>query len=274
MNILTLLACQIDIPSMTMAAERDAHLARSAEQIHIALGRKPADLVVLPELSSLEYSRAAFERLDDLAEPLEGPSYRTWAAVARAHGCCVAYGFARRGTRGDHISIAAVGPDGALLGYYDKLHLAQFGASMEKEYFTRGDRIFTFDVKGFCISPIICYDLRIPELSRALTLEHNVDLILHCGAYARDESFATWHGFATTRALENQVFFLSLNRAGRAFGNSVMCWPWMDDDRPPTVFAAHEEEFRYFVLRRAELDAARANYSFLSDRLASYDLDQ
>ena len=32
------------------------------------------------------------------------------------------------------------------------------------------------------------------------------DVITHCGAYYRDASFHTWHSFATTRALENQVF--------------------------------------------------------------------
>jgi len=47
---------------------------------------------------------------------------------------------------------------------------------------------------------------------------HDVDLILHVGAYARDESFYSWHAFAVTRAVENQFFVLSLNRAGTHFG--------------------------------------------------------
>ncbi len=39
-----------------------------------------------------------------------------------------------------------VGPDGALVGHYDKLHLAQYGASMEKKYDHRGNHLFVFEV--------------------------------------------------------------------------------------------------------------------------------
>ena len=270
---LQVLACQIDIPTMTCVAERDAHLERSAALVRASLTDAPVDLVVLPELSSLDYSRAAFENLGELAEPLEGASFQTWRLVAQAHQCHVAYGFARSDGARRFITIAVVGPDGTLLGYYDKIHLAQFGASMEKEYFSRGDKVFTFEINGFRISPIICYDIRIPELSRVLVVEHGVDLILHCGAYYRDASFATWHAFATTRAIENQVYFLSLNRAGEQYGQSLFCLPWMDEATRAESFAPHDEDIRRLRLDRATIDDARMSYSFLKDRRADYSLD-
>lgn len=271
-STLTLLACQIEVPPTPDAATRDAHLAQSAQKVDEALRNQRVDLVVLPELSSIDYSRAAFNRLDLLAEPLDGPSFQCWRAVARAHGCHIAYGFARREGANYYVTIAVVDPEGALVGYYDKIHLAQYGASMEKEYFARGSRIFTFEVNGFRIAPIICYDIRIPELSRTLTIDHGVDLILHCGAYFRDRTFATWHSFATARAIENQIFYLSLNRAGGNFGESLFCWPWMDENTPPERFAAHDEEFRRIELDHNVLLAARENFSFLQDRLPSYAL--
>lgn len=271
---LRLLACQIAIPPMTTPAQRDAHLAKSAAKVTGALEATGTaiDLVVLPELSTLDYSRATFTRLDDLAEPLNGPSFRTWAAVAKAHRVHVVFGFARAGAGGPFICTAAVGPDGTLLGGYDKIHLAQYGASMEKEYFQRGDHLFLFGVKGFTLAPIICYDIRIPELTRALVMDHGADVILHCGAYFRDESFATWHDFATARALENQVFFLSLNRAGADYGNSLFCRPWMDETAPPTSFPDHDEAFKILTLSRDTLTCARRDYSFLADRLPDYRL--
>lgn len=149
--------------------------------------------------------------------------------------------------------------------------MCQYGASMEKEYFDRGDHVFTFKVKGFTLAPIICYDIRIPELCRTLTLQHNVDVILHCGAYYRDESFATWHAFTTTRALENQVFFLSLNRAGDTWGNSTFCWPWMDESIAPVNFADTAEDFRFITLTRDRMDQVREDYTFLKDRLENYE---
>jgi len=270
-DTLSLLACQIDIPATESAAARDDHLADSSRKVRAQLSAQPADLVVLPELSSIDYSRVAFNRLDEIAEPLDGASFQTWRTVAKEHGCHVSYSFARQGQAGTHISIAVVAPDGNLVGHYDKLHLCQYGASMEKEYFLAGDHIFTLNIKGFKISPIICYDIRIPEMSRTLTLKHGVDLILHCGAYYRDESFDTWHSFATTRAMENQIFFLSLNRAGPTWGNSIYCGPWMDENTPPEIFASTAEDFRRLTVSKERLQQARMAYSFLADRLPDYD---
>ena len=158
------------------------------------------------------------------------------------------------------------------MGYYDKIHLAQYGASMEKEYFGRGAELFVFEVNGFRVAPIICYDIRIPELSRALAVDNGVEVILHSGAYFRDASFYSWHHFAVSRAIENQIYFLSLNRAGENYGRSTFCHPWMDENCPPVIFAEHDEQIMRVTLDRREIDHARERYSFLSDRLAHYQL--
>lgn len=268
---LSLLACQIDIPAMTTAAERDQHLVRSAQKVEAQLLTAPADIVILPELSSIDYSRTAFACLNVLAEQLDGASFECWRDIARRHNTFVTYSFARKSDDAYFISIAVVNPEGELVGHFDKLHLAQYGASMEKEYFTRGDHLLTFDVKEFRLAPFICYDIRFPELARTLVLKHGVDVILHCGAYFRDPSFHTWHAFATTRALENQVFFLSLNRAGQDYGNSLFCYPWMDETSGPVNFKDHDEDFQRIELDPQRLSDARESYTFLQDKRDSYD---
>ena len=272
---LTVLACQVAVPPMTNIAEQEAHLQLSADKVRVRLAaaERPVDLVVLPELSSIDYSRETFSHLSMLAEKLDGPSFQIWRSVAAEHGVYVSYGFARAGEEGPFICTAVVGPNGKLVGYYDKLHLAQYGASIEKEYFVRGSHLFVFEIKGFRLAPIICYDIRIPELSRTLVIDEGVNVILHCGAYFRDESFHTWHTFATARALENQVFFLSLNRAGINYGRSLFCLPWQDERTLPTVFADTAEDFRIITLERSALDKARHDYSFLKDRLDSYRIE-
>lgn len=269
---LSLLACQIEVPVTRSAAARDAHLAAMRAKVETALSRATADLVVLPELSSIEYSRLAFEALDALAEPAEGPSLATWSAVAQRFGCHVAFSFPRREGGAVFITLAVVGPDGRLAGSYDKIYLAQFGASMEKEFFTQGDGLSVFDIKGFRVGLSICADIRIPELSRALTLDGRADLILHSGAYYRDSTFHSWHSFVVARALENQVFFLSLNRAGTDYGASMLCPPWVDEIRKPYLFADTGEELVRLVADRAEITLARENYAFLKDRKAQHAL--
>ena len=269
---LRILACQITVPETISVADRDRHLDELGQKVNRELGRSPADLVLLPELSSIDYSRASFDRLDLLAEALDGPSFQRWSAVACDHGLHIAYSFPRRVGDGYRITLAVVGPSGDLAGHYDKIHLAQYGASMEKEYFGVGKKLFLFEIDGFKLSPIICYDIRIPELSRVLAVDHGVDVILHSGAYFRDASFFSWHHFAISRALENQIFFLSLNRAGAVYGHSIFCPPWADENREPITFAEHDEQLMRVVVRRDEINHARQHYSFLADRLDRYDL--
>ncbi|MEO1138136.1 MAG: carbon-nitrogen hydrolase family protein [Pseudomonadota bacterium] len=268
-DTLTLLACQISIPAMTAIAERNAHLTACVAKVDACLkaSTRRVDLVVMPELSSLDYARDTFENLAELAEPLDGPSFQAWRRLAQDHEVHVVYGFARAAQDGPRICSAVVGPQGQLVGYYDKLHLAQYGASMEKDYFTRGEHLLVFTLKGFRIAPIICYDIRFPDLSRVLVVDHEVDLLLHCGAYYRDESFHTWHAFATTRALENQVHLLSLNRAGQSYGNSVFCLPWHDETCRPEVFEGREEDFRLITLDQRTQAKVRERYTFLKDRI-------
>lgn len=275
---LTLLACQPDIPPTPTALSRDAHVARLVRLLDREFAAAPADppvdLVVLPELATIDYSRDAFARLDDLAETPEGPSFHAFAALARRHGAAVSFGFSRRAAGGFRISQAVIGADGRLVALYDKIHLAQYGASMEKEYFQRGERVAVFELAGVRIAPIICYDIRIPELCRTLALDNGVGFILHSGAYFRDESFASWPAFAVTRAMENQVYLLSLNRAGADYGGSMFCPPWVDETVDIHAFPQHEEACRRLVVDPARLAAVRRDYSFLSDRLADYRLGQ
>lgn len=265
-----LLACQIEIPSTPTSAARDAHLDSVAQKLATKLAETPVDLVVLPELSAIEYSRESFGQLDLLAEDLEGPSFERFREIAKRFDVAIVYGIPRKGDGGYHISQVAVGPDGEVIGCFDKLHLAQYGASMEKEYFKRGKAPFSFTFLGVKIAPIICYDIRFPELARSLALEHKADLILHCGAYARDPSFYSWHHFVVARALENQLFFLSLNRAGADFGNSIFCPPWVDEAAPAVPFPQHDEAFIVCDVDLARIAEVRRKYSFLADRRASY----
>lgn len=271
---LTLLACQIAVPAMKTAQERDANLAASAVKVreHLKAATAPVDLIVLPELSSIDYTRATFDNLDQIAEQLDGPSFKSWSSVAQEFGVHIVYGFARQGVSARYITTGIIGPDGDMIGHYDKLHLAQFGASMEKEYFASGDHSTVFTINNFRIAPIICYDIRFPELARHLTLNHNVDLILHCGAYYRDPSFQSWHPFVITRALENQIAVLSLNRAGTQYGSSIFCPPWTDETTPTLNFADTSEDFRLINLDPEALLNARRTYSFLNDRLSHYNI--
>jgi len=265
-----MLACQIAIPTVRNAGQKFNHIDRVIEKVSISLEQRPAQLVVFPELSTIEYSRKAFDQLSELAENLDGPSVERMCGLAKRYRTAVVFGMPRCSEGRYYISQVAIGCDGEIMTCYDKLHICQYGASMEKEFFHPGRSLGIFSVAGFRFAPIICYDIRIPELSRSLALEKEVDCILHCGAYYRDESFASWHSFAMTRAMENQLYLLSLNRAGEQYGDSLFCLPWMDESQSEVHFSTHGEDFRYLQIERSRIDAAREQYTFLADRLPDY----
>lgn len=267
---LTILACQIMVPAFTTDVERDRHLDRIAAEIRSRLQRRKHDLVVLPELSSIDYSPASFDNLEILAESLDGPSFQRFGPLAREFGAMIVYGIPRRGEDAYYITQVAVDGSGEPVGHFDKLHLAQYGASMEKDYFKRGNHIFVFQHNGITISPIICYDIRNPDLTRTLVIEHGVQLVLHCSAHARDESFYSWHHFSVCRAIENQIYFLSLNRAGNDYGNSIFCTPWVDQDSPGLLFPTSAEKFATIEIETDLIEIIRKKYPLLEDRIGDY----
>ena len=70
-------------------------------------------------------------------------------------------------------------------------------------------------------------------------------MIPHPTAFCRDETFHTWQAFATTRAIENQVYFVSVNRAGDDFGDSMLIETWMDETVPLRQLSTGEEFARW-----------------------------
>ncbi len=264
-----MLAYQATVPETLTSSARDRHVERLVSRLDSSLGEGPADLVVLPELVTIDYSRSAFARLEALAEDLDGPSYQRFASLAARHRAPLVYSFPRRSDRGYRICLSVLGPDGDLIGYYDKLHLAQYGASMEKEYFEPGDRLLLFSVAGITIAPAICYDIRFPGLFTKLCGDLGADLVVHCGAYYRDPSYPSWPSFVVTRALENQVYVLSLNRAGDSYGGSMFCPPWIDQNIAMTRLG-NSEELAYFDVDKGEIARVRETYSFRKDARADY----
>jgi predicted amidohydrolase len=281
---INVLAVQTSVPQMTTSADRDAHTIRVAGMIDgyvktHAESLLQIDLVVLPELSSIEATRPAFECLEQIGEPLDGFSYSVFGPLAKEHKLFIAYGIARRDERardeGDdgvpsdpanyYICHVVVGPDGLIVGHYDKMHICQFGSSVEKDFFQPGDHFFTFQVRGFKVSIVICYDFRFAKALNRLAWDLDVDLLLHPVAFHRDSTFAIFHTCAKVRAMENQIYWLSVNRAGAEYGHSLFSPPLVTDESPVQTMSEHAEQLHVFQVTRKALVAAHAELSFRID---------
>ncbi|MEM7378368.1 MAG: carbon-nitrogen hydrolase family protein [Pseudomonadota bacterium] len=265
------LAFQLDAAGVSNATRRDAHVDRVVDAVHAAVDRAGGvDLVLLPELSTVDYSAAAFDALAELAEPLDGPSVARFAALARALDATVVFGMPRVDAHGRYfIAQVAVDATGHPLGHNDKVHIAQIGASAEKRWFHRGSQGLAFEVRGWRLGVVICYDMRFPTYLSRLVNRHALDAVLHPVAFTRDGSWPSWHAFVQTRAMEHQVYWLSLNRAGTDWGHSLLCPPWVDETTRPLAFDARESS-EVIELSRTALAEARTQYPFRQDALSDY----
>lgn len=265
-----ILAYQPRIEGIQSVVDRRSHVRRMLQVLEAVCRREPGvSLILLPELATIEYSVGSFEKLAELAEPLEGETFSAISAFAQNVGCAVCYGFPQVENGRYFISQVFVGQSGELLAYYNKLHLAHFGASMEPDYFSRGDKLAVIEYQGIRFGIIICYDFRFTELIKTLVNLHQVDVILHPVAFTKDNTFASWHHFVICRAMENQIYFLSVNRAGEAWGSSILCPPWVDDGTRPIVMGEREET-RLMAIDKQIIHAVREMYPFSRDKLADY----
>ncbi|MCK9387407.1 MAG: carbon-nitrogen hydrolase family protein [Sulfuritalea sp.] len=128
-------------------------------------------------------------------------------------------------------------PQGRRVARYDKIHLFGFNkgeeAYDEGATIERGDQVVAFDSPLGRIGIAICYDLRFPELFRAMAqLQNPVDLLVLPAAFTETTGRAHWELLLRARAVENQCYVLAAAQGGRhptgrmTHGNSMIIDPW------------------------------------------------
>ncbi len=204
-----------------------ASLARAARVIERA-SAEGAQLVVLPETSTSGFTMEPSR----YAEPLNGSSATTLARLAVAKKVHVLAGIATRevvqGREVFRNSALLFGPDGALLAQYRKQRL--FAVGGEDRAYQPGNSPVIADISGVRIAPFICYDLRFPELFRAAAPSVDAMILIANWPAARQ---AHWDVLTQARAIENQCFFVAVNRIGSGGGadydgGSAAWSPWGD----------------------------------------------
>ena len=204
-------AIQLEVTDAEPPAER---VNRTADLVRAQPG---ADLVVLPELwvpGAFAYTRWA-----ETAEALDGPSVAALAMAARDICAHVHMGsFVERDGTDLYNTSVLFGPDGGVHAAYRKIHLFGFGEG-EPTLLAAGKEVVVADVGGTAVGLSTCYDLRFPELYRAL-LDAGAEVVL-CVAGWPAARIAHWSTLARARAIENQVVMVALNTAGTHAGKEM-----------------------------------------------------
>jgi predicted amidohydrolase len=125
------------------------------------------------------------------------------------------------------------GPDGETVARYDKIHLFGFNKDEESYEESRtivaGTKVVGFDAGFGQIGLSVCYDLRFPELYRAMG---TCTLIVVPAAFTYTTGQAHWEILLRARAIENQCYVLAAAQGGRhlngrrTWGHSMLIDPW------------------------------------------------
>ena len=172
-----------------------------------------AELIVFPECALTGYGFADKAEAMSVAEPIPGPSTAAVASACEARGVHAVFGLLERD--GDRLFNACVlvGP-GGVVGSYRKIHLPYLGVDM---FADPGDRPFAvLQAARLKIGMHICYDAGFPESCRVLSLL-GADLLVLPTNWPTHAECAAEHMMAT-RAMENVVFTIAVNRVGEERG--------------------------------------------------------
>ena len=219
----------------TPSVERNVEAARA---LIAEAARAGARLAVLPEYFCF-MGRSDRDKLAIAETPGDGPIQRMLAETAREHRLWLVGGTLplRSGSDGDRAMNANLvfSPDGVPVARYDKIHLFRYDNGREQYDEGRtlqpGSTPASFDADGFRVGLSVCYDLRFPELYRAL-MRPPCDLLCVPSAFTHPTGAAHWEVLLRARAIENQCYVIAAAQGGthengrRTFGHSLVIDPW------------------------------------------------
>lgn len=214
----------------------EANLAACAEALASAAERG-AQLALLPENFAYMGPEAGRRAV---AEPLgRGPVQERLSASAQRHGLTIiAGGFPEQSSQPERPfnTCLVIDSSGDVAASYRKIHLFDVdlpdGTSLrESRGATAGDRPVVIEVAGFKVGLSICYDLRFPELYRALTAQ-GAEVLVVPAAFTLQTGKDHWHVLLRARAIEAQAWVVAAAQWGKhpegraTYGHSLIVDPW------------------------------------------------
>ncbi len=240
-----------------------------------------ARLVVTPELFTTRYfPQAEDPAAFDLAEPVPGPTTQRLGELAAQLGIYISASlFEKRAAGLYHNSSVMIGPDGAIVQRYRKMHIPDDPGFFEKFYFTPGDQ-----EPGWAVAPagqvragmLICWDQWFPEAARLSALR-GAEVLLYPTAIAwsddepeeeQQRQREAWITVQRSHAIANGVFICAVNRVGREgalrfWGSSFVA------DPGGTILAQGDTDSEQALVvdcDLARIEQVRRMWPFLRDR--------
>jgi predicted amidohydrolase len=219
---------EITVATVQMRPElgnAENNLVRMSDFVSKIASQQKIDLIVFPELITCGYELGV--RFTEVAQRVPGPAINLMAQRAADAGVFIAFGLATKEKVESVLynSAVMVGPDGELLGVYNKVHLR----GEERMAFREGYRVPIIETHEIGkVGLMLGWDLAFPEVARCMTLE-GAELLCILGNW-ESAYMDEWKTYVRARAYENALFVAAANRVGEDVtmsfgGESVIVGP-------------------------------------------------
>jgi predicted amidohydrolase len=222
---------------MTSTSDAAGNLGQATDGV-IRAARLGARFVATPE--NTDFLGPHAEKVAR-AESLDGPLCAHFARLAAEHGLHLLLGsFAERSAVPGKVHNTSVlfGPDGRILAAYRKIHLFDVDVSAETRFresdtVVPGDTVVAAETALGTIGLSVCYDLRFPELYRALR-DRGASILTIPSAFTLTTGKDHWEALIRARAIETQCYVVAPGQSGKhddgglrhSWGHSVIVDPW------------------------------------------------
>ncbi len=225
---------RVGLVQINSQEDRQRNVSRAVELIGEAAGQG-AQLVALPEYTTF-LGRSDIQ--PQHVEALDGETAQAFAAAAKRYNVWIHGGslIERSGQPHKNYNTSLVfNPNGERVAMYRKIHLFDVdiapGSYRESDSLIPGEDIVTTDVNGVRLGLTICFDVRFPELYRALALA-GAKIIAVPAAFTAFTGKDHWEVLLRARAIENQCYIIAPAQWGEhpvgrmCYGRSMIINPW------------------------------------------------
>ena len=224
------------------------------------IAHQEVDFAIFPEMTLTGFTMNVHAHAEHCAD---SPSIRFFSECALKYGIYISFGVVLTYEDKATNNLLTLSPKGELLANYAKIH--PFSYAGEDAYYVGGTDLISTYINGVEVGMSICYDLRFPEIFQALSRSSKI--IINIASWPA-RRVMHWNTLLQARAIENQVFFIGVNRTG-IDGDGLEYQKSSAVFSPEGMLLPTQEispEIELVELDIAQVDAYRTSFPVKNDR--------
>lgn len=194
----------------------DMGFEQREETMHLCQGiikeasEKNVDFLVFPEMTLTGFTMDT-KRFGETID--QSPSICFFQEEAKKNKVAIAFGLPICVDTTTENHCILINQQGDIIADYAKIHPFSYGT--ETQYYTGGNRLVSCEINGISVAPLICYDLRFPEIFQLASEKSTLLTVIASWPIARRQH---WIALLQARAIECQAFVVGVNRTGTGGG--------------------------------------------------------